>query len=60
MLYRAYRFVRLRGVGDTRPAASLIQGVEHPELAAVMAERVGVAVPAIRQLVKTSDGPRPW
>ena len=56
LLYRAYRFVRLRGVGDTRPAASLIQAVEHQALAAVMAERAGVAVPAVRQVIKTADG----
>ncbi len=56
LLYRAYRFIRLRDVGDTRPAASLIQAVEHQALAAVMAERAGVAVPAIRQVIKTADG----
>ena len=56
LLYRAYRFIRLREVGDARPAASLIQAVEHQALAAVMAERAGVAVPAIRQVVKSADG----
>ena len=56
LLYRAYRFIRLRDVGDTRPAASLIQAVEHQALAAVMAERAGVAVPAVRQVIKTGDG----
>ena len=56
LLYRAYRFIRLRGIGDTRPAASLIQAVEHQALAAVMAERAGVAVPAVRQVIKTADG----
>jgi len=56
LLYRAYRFLRLRGVGDTRPAASLIQAAEHQALVAVMAERAGVAVPAVRQVVKTADG----
>ena len=45
LLYRAYRFIRLRDIGDTRPAASLIQAVEHQALASVMAERAGVAVP---------------
>ena len=29
LLYRAYRAVRLRNVGDTRPAASLFHAVEH-------------------------------
>jgi len=56
LLYRAYRFLRLRDVGDTRPAASLIQAAEHQALVAVMAERAGVAVPAVRQVVKTADG----
>ena len=56
LLYRAYRLLRLRDVGDTRPAASLIQAVEHQALVAVMAERAGVAVPTVRQVVKTADG----
>jgi undecaprenyl-diphosphatase len=56
LLYRGYRFLRLRGVGDTRPAASLIQAAEHQALAAVMAERAGVTVPAVRQVVKSADG----
>jgi glycosyltransferase 2 family protein len=56
LLYRAWRFIRLREVGDTRPAASLIQAVEHQALAAVMAERAGVAVPAVRQVIKSADG----
>jgi undecaprenyl-diphosphatase len=56
LLYRVYRFIRLRDVGDTRPAASLIQAVEHQALAAVMAERAGVAVPAVRQVIKTAEG----
>jgi len=56
LLYRAWRFIRLREVGDARPAASLIQAVEHQALAAVMAERAGVAVPAVRQVIKTADG----
>jgi glycosyltransferase 2 family protein len=56
LLYRGYRFLRLRGVGDTRPAASLIQAAEHQALVAVMAERAGVTVPAVRQVVKSADG----
>jgi glycosyltransferase 2 family protein len=55
LLYRAYRFLRLRDVGDTRPAASLIQAAEHQALVAVMAERAGVTVPAIHQVIK-ADG----
>ena len=56
LLYRAYRFLRLRDIGDTRPAASLIQAAEHQALVAVMAGRAGVAVPAVRQVVKSADG----
>jgi uncharacterized membrane protein YbhN (UPF0104 family) len=56
LLYRGYRFIRLRDVGDTRPAASLIQAAEHQALVAVMAERAGAAVPAVRQVIKTADG----
>jgi undecaprenyl-diphosphatase len=56
LLYRAYRFLRLRDIGDTHPAASLIQAAEHQALVAVMADRAGVAVPAVRQVIKTADG----
>ena len=37
LLYRAYRFARLRNVGDTWPVASVIRAVEHQALIAVMA-----------------------
>ena len=56
LLYRAYRGIRLRGVGDTSPAASLLRAVEHEALVAVMAERAGVAVPHVGQVIKAGDG----
>jgi uncharacterized membrane protein YbhN (UPF0104 family) len=56
LLYRAWRGVRLRGVGDTRPAASLFKAVEHEALLGVMAERAGVAVPHVGQVVRAKDG----
>ena len=56
LLYRTYRAIRLRGVGDTRPAASLFKAVEHEALVAVMAERARVAVPHVGQLIKAGDG----
>ena len=56
LLYRAYRFARLRDVGDTRPAASLIQAVEHQALAGTMAERAGVRVPRVDRVIKAADG----
>jgi uncharacterized membrane protein YbhN (UPF0104 family) len=52
LLYRAYRAVRLRNVGDTRPALSLFQAVEHQALVGVMAERAGVIVPSVRRVIK--------
>jgi glycosyltransferase 2 family protein len=51
LLYRAYRAVRLRNVGDTRPAASLFQAVEHQALVGVMAERAGLLVPSVDRVV---------
>ncbi len=56
LLYRAWRGIRLRGVGDTRPAASLFKAVEHEALLAVMSERAGVTVPHVGQVVKAGDG----
>ena len=56
LLYRAYRFARLRHVGDTWPAASVIRAVEHQALIAVMAERAGVRVPRVDQVIKAGGG----
>ena len=56
LLYRAWRGIRLRGVGDTRPAALLFKAVEHEALLAVMAERAGrFAVPHVGQVIR-ADG----
>jgi glycosyltransferase 2 family protein len=55
LLYRAYRAVRLRNVGDTRPALSLFQAVEHQALVGVMAERAGAVVPGVDRVIKTGD-----
>jgi glycosyltransferase 2 family protein len=52
LLYRAYRAVRLKSVGDTRPAASLFHAVEHQALVGVMAERAGVTVPRVDRVIK--------
>ena len=56
LLYRAWRGIRLRGVGDTRPAASLFKAVEHEALLGVMAERAGVAVPHVGRVIRAVDG----
>jgi undecaprenyl-diphosphatase len=56
LLYRAYRLVRLRDVGDVRPASSLKQAVEHQALVGMIAERAGVHVPRIHGVVNSPDG----
>ena len=55
LLYRAYRAVRLRNVGDSRPAASLFHAVERQALVGVMAERAGVSVPGVDRIVRVGD-----
>ena len=55
LLYRAARAVRLRNVGDTRPAASLFHAVEHQALVGVMAERAGVFAPGVDRVVRAGD-----
>jgi glycosyltransferase 2 family protein len=56
LLYRAYRYARLRNVGDTWPAASVIRAVEHQALIAVMAERAGVRVPRVDRVIRAGGG----
>jgi undecaprenyl-diphosphatase len=56
LLYRAYRFVRLRRLGDSRPAASLRQAVEHQALVGLMAEQAGVHVPHVERVAEAHDG----
>jgi uncharacterized protein (TIRG00374 family) len=56
LLYRAYRFIRLRRLGDARPAASLRQAVEHQALVGLMAEQGGVRVPRVDRVAGAGDG----
>jgi uncharacterized membrane protein YbhN (UPF0104 family) len=56
LLYRAYRFARLRGIGDTWPAVSVVRAVEHQALVAMMAGRAGVRVPRVDRVIKAEDG----
>jgi uncharacterized membrane protein YbhN (UPF0104 family) len=55
LLYRGYRAVRLRNVGDTRPTLSLFQAVEHQGMVGVMAERAGVLVPSVERVIQAGD-----
>jgi undecaprenyl-diphosphatase len=56
LLYRAYRFARLRDVGDTWPTATPIGAVEHQALAGIVAERADVHVPRVERVVRAADG----
>jgi undecaprenyl-diphosphatase len=56
LLYRLYRFVRLRRLGDARPAASLRQAVEHQALCGLMAEQAGAHVPHVDRVAEAVDG----
>jgi uncharacterized membrane protein YbhN (UPF0104 family) len=56
LLYRAYRFARLRGVDDVRPARSLQDAVEHQALVGMVAQRAGVNVPQVDRVVPARDG----
>ena len=48
LLFRIYRMVHLRNVGDERPFSSLRRTVEHEALVALQARDVGVRTPRLR------------
>jgi undecaprenyl-diphosphatase len=48
LLFRAYRFIRLKNVGDERPFSSLRRTVEHEGLVALMARDVDARTPRLR------------
>ncbi len=47
LLFRAYRWVRLRKTGDHRPFVSLRRAVEHEALVSLQAAALGVRTPSI-------------
>ena len=48
LMFRVYRFLRLRNVGDYRPFSSLRRTIEHEALLALFARDVGVRTPRLR------------
>jgi uncharacterized protein (TIRG00374 family) len=48
LLFRIYRMIHLRNVGDERPFSSLRRTVEHEALVALQARDVGVRTPRLR------------
>jgi undecaprenyl-diphosphatase len=50
LLFRLYRYVRLKNVGDERPFSSLRRTVEHEALVSLHARDVGVRTPRVRAI----------
>lgn len=48
LLFRLYRAIRLKNVGDERPFSSLRRTVEHEALVALQARDIGVRTPRLR------------
>lgn len=48
LLFRLYRMIHLRNVGDERPFSSLRRTVEHEALVALQARDIGVRTPRLR------------
>ena len=55
LLFRVYRFLRLKNVGDDRPFSSLRRTVEHEALIALMARDIGVRTPRLRVVADVGD-----
>ncbi len=51
LMFRVYRFFRLKNVGDDRPFSSLRRTIEHEALIALLARDVGVRTPRLRGVV---------
>ena len=47
LMFRAYRWIRLRGSGDHRPFMSLRRAVEHEALVSLQAAALGIRTPMI-------------
>jgi undecaprenyl-diphosphatase len=50
LLFRLYRWLRLKNVGDERPFVSLRRAVEHEALVSLQARDVGVQTPRLRAI----------
>jgi undecaprenyl-diphosphatase len=51
LMFRVYRFLRFKNVGDDRPFSSLRRTIEHEALVALLARDVGVRTPRLRGVV---------
>jgi undecaprenyl-diphosphatase len=55
LLFRAYRFIRLKNVGDERPFSSLRRTVEHEGLVSLMARDVDARTPRLRAVATVGN-----
>lgn len=55
LLFRLYRYLRLKNVGDERPFVSLRRAVEHEALVSLQARDVGVRTPRLRALAEVGS-----
>lgn len=56
LMFRIYRYFRLRNVGDEKPFSSLRRAVEHEGMTSVWAERAGVRTPTTIACVELEEG----
>ena len=55
LLFRGYRFLRFRNIGDERPFGSLRRTVEHEALVSLAARDVDVLTPRLRAVAGVGD-----
>ncbi|MEM9514511.1 MAG: lysylphosphatidylglycerol synthase domain-containing protein [Actinomycetota bacterium] len=55
LLFRAYRFARLKDVGDARPFSSLRRTVEHEAMVSMLAREAEVRTPRLRVVADVGD-----
>lgn len=55
LLFRVYRYLRLKNVGDERPFSTLRRTVEHEALVSLHARDVGVRTPRMRAIAAVGD-----
>ncbi|HEY3671660.1 MAG TPA: lysylphosphatidylglycerol synthase transmembrane domain-containing protein [Acidimicrobiia bacterium] len=55
LLYRLYRWLRLKNVGDERPFISLRRAVEHEALVSLQTRDVGVRTPRLRAIAEVGS-----
>ena len=55
LLFRTYRFIRLKNVGDERPFLSLRRSVEHEALVSLLTRDAGVRTPGVRAVAGVGD-----